>query len=138
MATFTKFDSFSQELAQGAHQFHAAGHTIKVYLTNATPSVSADFVRTDLAEIANGNGYTTGGKDTQNDVSRTGGVTTVTGIDMVWTGGPASMAQFRYAVMYNSSSSDKLIGYWDYNSGLTLGVGETFTVDFASSVITYS
>ena len=36
----------------------------------------------------------------------------------------------------NTSSGDKLIGYWDYGSSVTLTTGQTFTVDFGASLFT--
>lgn len=45
------------------------------------------------------------------------------------------------AVLYNdtpSSPADPLIGYWDYGSSITLQIGETFTTDFGSSILTVS
>jgi hypothetical protein len=33
-------------------------------------------------------------------------------------------------VLHNDDSGDKLIGFWDYSSDLTLGNGESFTVKF--------
>ena len=37
---------------------------------------------------------------------------------------------FRYLIIYNSSVSDRLIGYYDYTSVVSLVSGETFFVDF--------
>ena len=62
MATFFKFQDFSEQLIRGIHDFDA--HTFKVYLSNAAPSASADAVKADLAEISAGNGYTAGGNAT--------------------------------------------------------------------------
>jgi len=48
-------------------------------------------------------------------------------------GGAASggIGPFRYAILYNSSASNKVFGYYDYGaSGLTLASGESLTVDF--------
>jgi hypothetical protein len=37
------------------------------------------------------------------------------------------MAQFRYAVLYNSTTT-RLIGYYDYTAEINMLVGDTFTV----------
>lgn len=37
MASFNKFQDFVEQLAKGVHQLHAAGHTLKVYLSNEAP-----------------------------------------------------------------------------------------------------
>lgn len=138
MASFVKFQDFAEQLGKGVHQLHAAGHTLKVYLTNTTPSASADAVKVDLAEIATGNGYT-GPEDIQNDYTETAGTGTLTGTDVTITASGGSVGPFRYVVLYNddpTSPADPLIGYWDYGSSITLSDGESFTVDFGASVLT--
>jgi hypothetical protein len=59
MAVFFKFDAFAEAVAEKVHDLGT--DTLKVYLSNATPSASADAVKADLAEITPGNGYTAGG-----------------------------------------------------------------------------
>jgi hypothetical protein len=136
MATFNKFEDFVEQLAKGVHQLHAAGHTLKVYLTNATPSASADAIKTDLAEITAENGYPSGGTDIQNDLSETAGVATLTGTDVVFTASGGSFGPFRYVVLYNDTAGDdNLIAWWDYGAAITVNTGETFTVDFGASIL---
>jgi hypothetical protein len=137
MATFNKFSQFVEDLGSGVHNFTAAGHTLKVYLTNATPSASGDAIKTDLAEITNQNGYTAP-VDIQNDMTETSGTATVTAVDVVITASGA-VGPFQYAVIYNdtpSSPLDPLIGWYDYGSAVTLANGETFTVNFGASLLT--
>lgn len=139
MATFNKFQDFVEQLGKGVHQLHAAGHTLKVYLTNATPSAADDAVKTDLAEITAENGYAAGGEDAQNDYSESGGTGTLTCVDITFTASGGSFGPFRYAVLYNdtpSSPTDPLIGWWDYGSSITVNNGESFTVDFGAAVLT--
>ena len=137
MASFTKFQQFAEDVGKGVHQLHAAGHTLKVYLTNAEPSVSADAIKTDLAEITAEHGYPSGGTDIQNDYTESGGTGTLTGTDVVFTAVGGSFGPFRYAVLYNDTAADDpLIGYWDYGSSISCAAGETFTVDFGASILT--
>lgn len=138
MATFVKFENFVEDLGKGVHQLHAAGHQLEVYLTNATPSVSADAVKADLAEITNENGYTAP-VDIQNDYTETSGTGTLTGVDVVITASGGTVGPFRYVVLMNTTPSsplDPLIAYWDYGSAVTLQDTETFTIDFGASVLT--
>ena len=138
MATYNKFEQFSEDLAEGVHNLDAAGDTLNVYLSNATPSASADAVKVDLAEITNENGYTAP-EDTQNSISRTGLVTSVIGVDVVITASGGTVGPFRYVVLYNdtpTSPVDPLIGWWDYGSAITLQDGETFTIDFGTEMFT--
>lgn len=131
MAAFNKFDAFVEALAEKVHDLGA--DTLKVYLTNDTPSASADAVKADLAEISAGNGYTAGGNTAaQTSSSQTGGLyKLVLGDPATWTASGGAIGPFRYAVLYNSTAaSENLIGYWDYGSSITLSAGDTFTVDF--------
>ncbi len=137
MATFNRFEAFSEHLAEKVHDLNA--DTLKVYLSNTVPDAAADAVKADLAEISAGNGYAAGGVDTQNATSRSGTVTSVTGVDAVVTAAGGTVGPFRYAVLYNdtpTSPADPLIGWWDYGSAITLNDGESFTVDFGASMFT--
>jgi len=139
MATYNKFQDFVEQLGKGVHQLHAAGHTLKVYLSNATPDAALDAVKVDLAEITAENGYPAGGSDAQNDYTETTGTGTLTGVDIVFTASGGSFGPFRYVVLYNDtpvSPADPLIAWWDYGSAITVNDGETFTVDFGASVLT--
>jgi len=141
MASFNKFQDFAEQLAKGIHQFHAAGHTLKVYLTNDAPSASADAVKVDLAEITmtNETNHGAGGGDIQNDYTETAGVGTLTGTDVTFLATGGTVGPFRYAVLYNdtpAAPADPLIGWWDYGSSITLNAGESFTVNFGASILT--
>ena len=139
MAAFNKFQDFVLHLGQGVHQLHAAGHTTKVYASNAAPSASADSVKADLAEITPANGYPSGGTDVQNDYTETTGTGTMTGVDVVWTASGGSFGPLQYIAHYNdtpTSPADPLINWWDYGSAVTVLTGETFTIDFGASILT--
>ena len=139
MASYNKFQDFVEQLGKGVHQLHAAGHTLKIYLSNAVPSASLDAVKADLAEITAGNGYTAGGTDIQNDYTESGGTATMTGVDVVWTATGGTIGPFQYVALYNdtpASPLDPLVSWWDFGSALTLNNTETFTVDFGASVFT--
>ena len=139
MATYNKFQDFVEQLGKGTHQLHAAGHTVKAYASNATPSASADAAKADLAEITAENGYPSGGSDAQNDYTETSGTATFTCVDITWTASGGSFGPLRYIPLYNdtpTSPVDPLICWWDYGSAVTPGAGESFTVDFGASVFT--
>ena len=59
MATFVKFESFVEALAEKVHNLGA--DTLKVMLTNTAPNASTNTVKVDITEISAGNGYTAGG-----------------------------------------------------------------------------
>lgn len=135
MASYNKFEVFVEDLLSGVHNFAAAGDAFEAYLSNAAPSASADAVKADLAEISTGNGYT-GAVDIQNDVTRTGGTASVTAVDITITASGA-VGPFRYVAVFNETATDDpLVCWWDYGSSISLANGETFTIDFGSSVFT--
>jgi hypothetical protein len=143
MASFVKYECFTEDLAGKVHDlFGTAGSgadTLKVALTNTAPNAATHEVLADITEIGAGNGYSAGGAAATNVGTRSGGVTTVAGTDIVFTASGGTIGPFRYAVLYNdtpSSPADPLIGYWDYGSSITLQIGETFTVDFGASLFT--
>lgn len=137
MVAFTRFETFSEDLAEKVHNLDT--DTLKVYLSNTAPNVATHTVKADIAEISAGNGYASGGNDTSNATSRTGAVTSVTGTDFTVTASGGTIGPFRYAILYNdtpTSPADPLCGYWDYGSAITLADGESFTVDFGTSMFT--
>lgn len=128
MASYNKFEQFAQDLCEKVHNLSA--DQLDIYLSNATPSASADAVKADLAEIATGNGYT-GPQDTQNTGAETGGTYTLTGTKVVITASGGTIGPFRYVALINqTATNDPLIAWWDYGSALTLQAGESFTVKF--------
>lgn len=139
MASAVKFQDFVEQLGKGVHNF--GSHTLKVALTNTAPTASTDTVLANITQIANGNGYTTGGTAVANvTYTESGGTGTLAGDDVVFTAS-GSVGPFRYAVLYNdtpTSPADPLICYWDYASSVTLATGETFTVNFGASILTVS
>lgn len=139
MAAAVKYQQFVEDLGNKVHDLVGTQDTLKVLLSNTAPNVATHAVRTDATEIGAGNGYTSGGADTQNDGTEASGTLTVTGVDVTFTASGGSIGPFRYAILYNdtpTSPVDPLIQYWDYGSPVTLADGESFTVDFGASLLT--
>lgn len=138
MASYVKYEPFIQGLCNKEYDLFGTTDTIKAALASDAPTASTDTTVSDITQVANGNGYTTGGEDTQNDSTRSGGTVTETAVDIVWTAS-GSMGPFRYVVRYDDThASDGLINYWDYGSNVTLASSETFTLDFGASTATYA
>lgn len=135
MATYVKFNVFLEELVKGAHQFHAAGHTFKVYLSNTAPDVANHANQTDLPGITEANNYAAA--DIQNDVSRSSNVTSVTAQDVVWTA-TGNVGPFRYAVVMNTNAANKLVCYHDYGSSINLVANETFTWNVGANNVLFN
>jgi hypothetical protein len=106
-----------------------------------TATVAANTVYGDISgnELANGNGYTTGGGAvTVTTNSQTGGTYTLAANQVVWTSDTGDMGPFRYVTLYDSTPTTilkPLVGWWDYGSSITLhgANGDTFTVQFNSA-----
>lgn len=135
MATFNKFNDFSEQLIRGVHDFDA--HTFKVALTNTAPTAAdTSWNTTSHPAPAAANGYTAGGSATTITVSETAGTTTVNGTQVVFTAAGGQIGPFRYAILYNDTATspvDAPVGYWDYGSSITLNDTETFTVKFSNA-----
>lgn len=134
MASFTKYQDTVQQFWTAIHNLTAAGHVVKAAIHSDAPTVATDDELADLTQVT-GTGYTAGGEDTQNDMTESGGTATWTGVDVVWTAGASDWVAARYVSVHNdNSTTDKLLGAWDYGSNFTLLSGETFTLDFGASV----
>jgi hypothetical protein len=134
-STLTLYQDFKEQLAKGKHDFST--HTLKIALTNTAPNAASHAVLADISQIGTGGGYTGGaggGLDLDSEtVAEAGGVAKLTIADEVLTAAGASIGPFRYAVLYNDSTTspvDALIGYYDYGSAITLADGESLTLDF--------
>ena len=137
MATWNKFNDFVEQGWLGLHDMNT--DQVMLYLSNVLPVVTNTVYGTP-AEIASGNGYTTGGQDTLNVMTENpAGTAEVTATDVVWTGGPSTMATFQYVVAYNNTNaSNALIGWYDHGSAVSLANGESFTVDFGANWLTFT
>ncbi len=129
MSTTNKFNSFVEALTDGVH--HLKTDTLKVMLTDTAPSVS-NTQKSDIVEIAAGNGYTAGGlQATLINSSQINGLYSLKLNNVKWAASGGSIGPFRYAVLYNDSASNKeLIAYWDVGFENTLQRSETFGVTF--------
>ena len=128
MAAYNKFNSFVEALAEKVHNLGA--DTLKVVLTNSAP-VAGNTQLSNITQIANGNGYTTGGATvTVSASSQTSGTYKLVGSLVSPTCTASStLGPFQYAVLYNdTATNDELIGWWDYGSPVSLTSGDTFTI----------
>lgn len=134
MATFNKFNAFTENLSEGVHDLGT--DTLKVMLTDTAP-VAGNSLKADLSEITAENGYTAGGTAaTVTSSEQTAGVYKLVLEDVVFTAAGGTVGPFRYVVLYNdtpTTPADPLIGWYDYGSSITLQDGEPLTVDFDPS-----
>ncbi len=132
MASFVKYNAFVEKLAEKV--YNLGSDTLVVALSNSTPT-SATAVLSDVSQIT----YTNLSSRTLtvSSSSQTSGTYSLVLQDLVLTSSGGTTGPFRYAVIYDdTAASDDLIGYYDYGSSITLQDGETFTLNFGSSVLT--
>lgn len=128
MATFNKLQPFVENLAEKV--FNLGSDTLKVMLTNTAPS-AAHGQKSQLTEIAAGNGYTAGGVAvTISSSAQSSGTYKLVLADATITASGGSIGPFQYAYLYDDTAlNDELIGYWDYGSPVTLADGESLVWD---------
>jgi hypothetical protein len=137
MATFNKFNSLVEALAEGAHNWQT--DTLTVALTNTLP-VATNTQLSNITQIAYTNiqnGATTGRDLTGVTSSQTSGTYKLDANDLVLTA-TGTVPTFRYVVLYNNSATnDELVGWYDYGAAVDLQNGETFTITWdAAGILT--
>lgn len=119
-ATYNKFQPAIETLFEGGN----AGSDSWVIKLATAVNASAG----TITEVANGNGYTTGGNAASTTSSSQSGGTfkLVLASPTAWTATGAGFT-FQYAVLVDSTTSTN-VAYWDYGSSQTVAAGETVTV----------
>jgi hypothetical protein len=132
VAAFVKFYSFSEALAEKQHNL--GSDVLEVALTNSAPAQSNTQL-SDITQIT----YTNCSPRvvTITSSAQTTGTYSLVGTDLVLTASGGTVGPFRYICLFNQTSTgDLLIGSYDYGSSITLQDGETFTIDFSTSILT--
>ena len=129
MATFNKFNSFVEALAEKVHNLGA--DDLRIALSNTAPDAT-DTTLADVAEIAAANGYVAGGNAASiTSSSQTSGTYKLVLGDVTFTASGGSINTFRYAILYNNTATNnEVIGWWDSGAAQTITDGNSFVVDF--------
>ena len=119
-ATYVKFQPAIENLFEG---INAGTDSWVIKLATAVNAAAGT-----ITEVANGNGYTTGGNAASTtSASQTGGTfKLVLASPTAWTASGAGFS-FQYAVLVDSTTGTN-VAYWDYGSSQTVASGETVTV----------
>jgi hypothetical protein len=131
MPALQKFQDFAEQVLRGKHDF--GSHVFKVALTNTAPAAT-NAVLADVTQISGG-AYTAGGYVLEGvTLTETGGTAKVVITDEVIAASGGAIGPFRYAVVYNDTTSGKpLVGFSDYGSSITINDGESLAIDFDPS-----
>jgi hypothetical protein len=141
VAAFNKVNQFVKDMATKVHNLNS--DTLKIMLTDVAP-VATNAVKADLTEISAGSGYTAGGSAAAFvSGNQSSGTYKLVLSPVVFTASGGSIAQFRYAVLYNdtpTSPADPLIGWYDYGAEINVTNGNSFTValDPSAGVFTFA
>jgi hypothetical protein len=122
---FTLVDSIVENIAE--KKVDLGGAELTVALTNTAHTAGWDELA-DLTEVA----YTNLSSRviTVSSSSQTTGDYKLVCADLTLTASGA-VGPFRYVYIYDDGSTgDKLIGYYDYGSAITMANGDTFKIDF--------
>lgn len=125
MASFTKINSFVENLAE--KKIDLSGAELTVALTNTAHTATWDELA-DLTQVS----YTNLSSRviTVTSSAQTSGTYKLVLTDLVLTASGA-VGPFQYVYIYDDGSTgDKLIGYYDYGSAVTLANTDTFTINF--------
>lgn len=119
-ASYNKFQPAIENLFEG---INAGTDSWSVKLGTAVNAAAGTFT-----EVANGNGYTTGGNSAAvSSAAQTGGTyKLVLTSPAVWTATGAGFS-FQYAILTDTTTGTN-VGYWDYGTSQAVAAGETVTV----------
>ena len=127
-------NSFKVEILKGVHNFtSSSGHTFKLSLHTSSATLNKSttaYASSGLSEVANGNGYTTGGVALTEVTPTLDGDTAIT--DFADASFTTATITARGALIYNDTQSDKAVCVLDFGADKTSTSG-TFTIQFPTA-----
>ena len=111
-ASITVYQSVAEYIADGTIDLDTDTFKVSLHTSSYTPSAASHTTTSDLTnEVANGDGYTTGGATLASVAwTRSGGTATLDAADTSWTASGSGITA-RYAVIYKSGGTNPLIAY---------------------------
>lgn len=139
MATFNKIndwvDYMGEDVDLASDQFVVALSNTAPASETPNPTTDGNGTLANVTQVAYTNLSTR--NITTSSSSQTSGTYSLALTDLVLTSSGGTTGPFRYIYIYDDTVvGDPLVGYYDYGSALTLGDGETLTIDFGSSLFT--
>lgn len=138
MAAFNKVNDFVEYLVEDVD---LQSDTFKVALSNTAPGSESNNPTNDnngkyvnvsvISNMTNISDNTLSGVSS----SQTGGTYKLSATDKELAAN-GTVGPFQYVYIYNDTVTDKpIVGYYDYNSPITLQNGDKFTIDFGTNGI---
>lgn len=131
--TQTLCTSFKKELFEAVHNFTSHTFNVALYTSSATLGASTTaYSAGDVGQVANGNGYSTGGKALTvvgGSVSTSGTTVFVDFDNVSWT---SASFTARGALIYNTSVSNKAVAVLDFGGDKAV-VSSTFEIQFPTA-----
>lgn len=138
------YDSFKLWMGDGTFDMDADTFKVLLASNSYSPDIAVDSVLADITnQVANGNGYTTGGA-TLGSVTwtKSGSTTKFDAADSSWTASGGAIGPIRKAVIYKSGTANAhispLVGYCVLDSAdISISDGNLFTIQWnASGILT--
>lgn len=122
--------------AIGRNDIDLDTHTFKAVLSNTAPNLTTNTQLSNITQISNGNGYTTGGVTLTSVTFAvvTGSTYRFDSADFEWAASGGSIGPFRYVILYSdTSTNDLLLGQYDFGSAITIPDGSFFRVEVGAN-----
>jgi hypothetical protein len=130
---FTKVDKFVLNI--GSKVFNLATDQLKIALTNTGLTTTTANQYSDITSpiaATNLSGATPFNLTTTSYI-QTSGTAKLIIADLTLTA-TGAVGPFQYVILYSDTATNKeIIGQYNYGSAVTLGAGDTFTIDFDGS-----
>ena len=122
-------NSFKQELLQGLHDLD--GHTLKLALYTSSATLGPTTTAFSTTNESSGTNYTSGGATIANVAVAVSGTVAYVDFDDV-SFSSATISDAAWALIYNSSASDRAIAVIDFGSTKSVSAG-TLTISLPSA-----
>jgi hypothetical protein len=115
----------------GLKKHNLDSDSLKIALSNTLP-LATNSILSDIVEISPGHGYTAGGIAlTTVNYAQVSGIAKLTADNPIISASGGTIGPFQYLILYNdTSSTNALIGWYNYGSAFTIADGSSFSVNF--------